>query len=53
MPGAQATAEVTEQRVYPRLQSFILHALMQVRRISSSRPPLTRTLYALDSRLSY
>ena len=36
MPGAQATAEVSEQRVYPRLQSFILHALMQVRNVSSS-----------------
>ena len=34
LPGAQATEEVTEQHVYPRLQHFILHALMQVARRS-------------------
>ena len=39
MPGAQAGAQVTEQRVYPRLQSFILHALMQVGSVSSSTRP--------------
>lgn len=38
MPGAQSSAEVTEQRVYPRLQRFVLHALMQVARRGEEDP---------------
>ena len=29
LPGAENSARVVNQRVYPRLQAFMLHALMQ------------------------
>lgn len=48
LPGAQGSANVINQGVYPRLQAFILHALMQVAWRSEDDPtffaPLYRTL---------
>lgn len=48
LPGAQASERVAVQRVYPRLQAFVLHALVQVARRSEDDPsffaPLRRSL---------
>jgi dienelactone hydrolase len=45
LPGAQNSAAVIEQRVYPRLQAFILHALMQVCRRSEEDATFFAPLY--------